>query len=231
MSTQCVQLVDPWPSECALIIPCFNEAGNIGAIVKQAKHYLPKIIVVDDGSTDATSEAAKGAGARVIRLATRQGKGAALTAGWQTAADQGLTWALNMDGDGQHLVSDVPKFFEDLTPQEPALVIGNRMENPAAMPWLRKRVNRWMSSRLSKRAGLVVPDSQCGFRLLHLPSWSRMELTTRHFEIESELITAARRIGIPIRFVPIEAVYNAGGSNINPLIDTFRWLRWFFSSR
>ena len=101
------------------------------------------------------------------------------------------------------------------------------MHNPNAMPWLRRKVNRWMTARLSRRAALPLADSQCGFRLLHLGSLGQMALATRHFEIESELILAAARLGVPVKFVPIQVIYKQGASKINPLVDTLRWFRWF----
>jgi len=213
------------------VIPCRNEARTIGEVVVDARVYLPTVIVVDDGSSDATGAKALASGAEVIALGEPLGKGAALISGWKRAAELGFTWALNMDGDGQHSASDMPAFFQDLQPDEPALVIGNRMLNAKAMPWLRRQVNRWMSKRLSRRTGKPLPDSQCGFRLIHLPSWSRMPLTTKHFEIESELIIASVRLGIPIKFVPVQVIYKGGPSKINPVLDSLRWFRWFFRSR
>ena len=136
-------------------------------------------------------------------------------------------WVLNMDGDGQHLPTDIPAFFQGTDSQKPALVIGNRMHDADRMPWLRRMVNRWMSARLSKASGLPLPDSQCGFRLMHLPTWRKMELQTQHFEIESEMLLAWVRLGVPVRFVPIHVVYRGGRSNINPVVDTARWVRWF----
>ena len=150
-----------------------------------------------------------------------------MLAGWNRASELGFTWALNLDGDGQHSPADIPNFFTALPPDQPALVIGNRMHNPDTMPWLRRKVNRWMTARLSRRAGLPLADSQCGFRLLHLGSLAQMGLATRHFEIESELILASARAGIPVKFVPIQVIYKQGASKINPLVDTIRWFRWF----
>jgi glycosyltransferase involved in cell wall biosynthesis len=200
-------------------------------VVAQSVRHLPKVIVVDDGSSDQTAAKAQAAGAEVLRLWQPGGKGAALAAGWKRAAQLGFTWALNMDGDGQHSPADIPKFLEGRAEGEPMLVIGNRMHNYSVMPWLRRKVNRWMSARLSRRSGQELPDSQCGFRLLHLGCWQRMELDTRHFEVESELILASVRLGVPIRFVPVQVIYKRGRSKIRPFIDSMRWFLWFFQRR
>jgi glycosyltransferase involved in cell wall biosynthesis len=216
-----------WTTHCAVVIPCHNEAETIEALVTQVRKHLPTVLVIDDGSSDGTGARAREAGAEVISLGARQGKGAALITGWRHLAERGFMWALTMDGDGQHSPDDIPSFRTEANPDLPALVIGNRTAHPTAMPWLRRQVNRWMSSRLSRRAGVPLPDSQCGFRLLHLDSWSRMQLTTRHFEMESEIIVAAVRLGMPVKFVPVKVIYKRGHSKINPVIDSYRWFRWF----
>src|SRR5262249_16792919 len=107
------------------------------------------------------------------------------------------------------------------------LVVGNRMHQAQAIPWLRRRVNRWMSRRLSKRAGLTLPDSQCGFRLLELKAWAGLRLTTRHFEVESETLMAFVAAGNRIEFVAIRVIGRGPQSHIHPILDTVRWWRWW----
>jgi glycosyltransferase involved in cell wall biosynthesis len=220
---------------CAAIIPCLNEASHIGAVVRSVFPFLPRIIVVDDGSTDATSREASTAGAEIIRHETNSGKGSAVQRGLGHAHHCGFEWALLMDGDGQHVASDIPKFLDETgtlgsgsagTPR-PTLVIGNRMGDPGSMPWLRRFVNRWMSARLSRRLGMPLPDTQCGFRLVHLPSWSKLRLNTSHFEIESEMVSAFVRAGLTVKFVPVRVVYRNETSKIDPIVDTLRWFRWW----
>ena len=185
---------------------------------------LPAVIVVDDGSSDGTEQEARAAGAEVLRHKRNQGKGAAIQTGFRRAIERGFEWALLMDGDGQHAAADVPKFLNESSAR---LVVGNRMANPDGMPWLRRFVNRWMSARLSERLGMELPDSQCGFRLVHLPSWSKLECVTRHFEIESEMLTAFVEAHYPVKFVPIQVIYDQQASKISPVIDTLRWFRWW----
>src|SRR5687767_1105390 len=98
-----------WAARCAVVIPCQNEAAMIGRVVAGAARYVPQVWVVDDGSTDATSDHARKAGARIIALPRRQGKGAALRAGWAEAARCGFDWVLMLDGDGQHAPEDIPR--------------------------------------------------------------------------------------------------------------------------
>ena len=212
------------PVNCAAVIPCLNEAAHIGAVVRSVLPLLPTVIVVDDGSTDRTKHEAAMAGAEVLVHEKNRGKGAAVQTGLSHAQQRGFTWALLMDGDGQHAASDIPKFLNHVNGQ---LVIGNRMGAAGQMPWLRRFVNRWMSTRLSRRLGKPLPDTQCGFRRVHLPSWSRLNLKTSHFEIESEMLKAFVEAGLVVQFVPIEAVYRHETSKIDPILDTVRWFRWW----
>jgi glycosyltransferase involved in cell wall biosynthesis len=221
-----IALVD-WTRQCVVVIPCFNEAPFIAAIVTEVRRHLPNILVVDDGSTDGTALKARAAGAEVIRLAANSGKGAALRAGWRHAAQQGFAWVLMMDGDGQHAPDDIPRFLSSADNSRAALVVGNRMGDAEAMPWLRRQVNRWMSRRLSRLAGVRLPDSQCGFRLAHLETLMRLPLSARRFEIESETLVTMLAEGHRVEFVPIRVIYESERSNICPFVDTWRWLRWW----
>lgn len=220
-----------WACVCAAVIPCFNEAGVVGDVVREVRRTLPTVIVVDDGSTDQTAENAEAAGAKVLRHPVNRGKGAALSTGWKEANDCRFEWALTMDGDGQHAAHDIPALIDCAEKTGAALVIGNRMHDGTAMPWLRRHVNHWMTRRLSKIVGTPLDDSQCGFRLINLQAWSRLALTTRRFEIESELLVAFLSAKCKVKFVPIQAIYNSKPSNIRPLKDSCRWLRWWLGQR
>jgi len=216
-----------WANQCAAVIPCFNEAGHIAAVVAGVQRHLPNVVVVDDGSTDDTADQAKAAGADVVRFSKNSGKGSALRAGWQRAAEHGFHWVLMLDGDGQHAPDDIPNFFVCAEKSDATLVIGNRMKNCRAMPWLRRQANRWMSRRLSRLTGERLPDSQCGFRLACLDTLLRLPRPVDRFEIESEVLVAFLAAGQKAGFVPIQTIYKTGASKIHPLADTWRWLRWW----
>ena len=220
-----------WAGQCAAVIPCFNEAPHIHRVVRQVRRHLPRVFVVDDGSSDGTSRVAAGAGAEVIRHAFNLGKGMALRTGWRHAFEHGFKWALTLDGDGQHSPDDGPNFFARAERGASKLVVGNRMDRPGTMPPLRRRVNRWMTRRLSNLTGACLADSQCGFRLVHLETLARLSLTTRRFEIESELLTAFLGAGHLVDFVPIKVIYDGGASRIRPLADSYRWACWWFAER
>jgi glycosyltransferase involved in cell wall biosynthesis len=182
--------------------------------------------VVDDGSSDDTAIEAERAGAVVLRHKVNQGKGAALQTGWRQAFRSGFSWAFCVDGDGQHAADDVPAFFKAAECTSATLLIGNRMPGARGMPPLRRWVNRFMSRRISKISGQVLPDTQCGLRLMNLKVWAKLDIRAEHFEIESEVLLNFIRARERVEFVPIQVIYKDERSKIEPLHDTVRWLRW-----
>ena len=216
-----------WQKATAAVIPCLNEETTVRSLVHLVRKHVDAVCVIDDGSSDATAERAEEAGARVIRHAASRGKGASLRAGWRWAQSQGFAWALALDGDGQHSPSDIPSFFETAERTYAALTVGNRMGDRGKMPLLRRIVNRWMSRRLSLLVGRDLPDSQCGFRLMNLDAFSRMPISTAHFEIESEVLVSFVRAGHRVEFVPISVIYKSEKSKISPVRDSLRWFAWW----
>ena len=218
-----------WPTVCAAVIPCLNESASIRDVVTRTLPHFQTVLVVDDGSSDETRSQATAAGAQVIPHRANLGKGMALRTGFDRARAQGFTWALALDGDGQHAPEDISKFFMCAERTGAALVVGNRFGEPEKIPWVRRFVNRWMTARLSRLTGVPLADSQCGFRLINLEAVVRLQLETGHFETESELLVQCLRAGLKVEFVPVQVIYATGKSKIRPLVDAWRWLRWWFA--
>jgi hypothetical protein len=143
------------------------------------------------------------------------------------ALESGHEWAVTLDGDGQHAPDELPSFLDWARADAARLVVGNRMPDASSIPWLRRQVNRWMSRRLSRRLGKHLPDTQCGYRLIHLPAWSALPLRTERFEVESETLMAFVLAGWPVEFVPIRVIARGRSSHIRPLADTIRWWKWW----
>lgn len=216
------------PLHCGAVIPCHNEAASIASVVHGIRSFVPWVLVVDDGSTDGTGLIARQAGARLLSQDRRSGKGAALRCGWKATRQAGFEWVLMLDGDGQHAPEDAPRLLAAASLRHP-LIVGNRF--PARdMPWQRRLVNAWMSRRLTRLAGRPLPDSQCGYRLAHLPTLLDLNIGTRHFEIESEMCLAFSRAGHAVEFVPVTPRYGPERSKIRPVLDSWRWLRWYRSA-
>jgi glycosyltransferase involved in cell wall biosynthesis len=215
------------PTNCAAVIPCLNESASVAPLVAAVRVHLASVLVVDDGSTDETASLAESAGAVVIKHARNLGKGAALKTGLAHALKQNFEWAVTLDGDGQHAPEDLPALWRGAEQTGALLVIGNRMNEARKMPWLRRQVNRWMSRRLSQRAGWPLPDTQSGFRLIHLRTWAALSLNTEHFEVESEMLLAFLAAEHPVAFVPIQVICRSRSSHICPVMDSLRWWKWW----
>jgi glycosyltransferase involved in cell wall biosynthesis len=215
------------PMKCAAVIPCFNEARTIAPLIAAMSQYLPPALVVDDGSIDSTATLARDAGATVVSHEHNLGKGAALKTGLSLALKQGFEWAVTLDGDGQHAPGDLPAFLQCAERTGARLIIGNRMHDARAIPWLRRQVNYWMSCQLSRCIGRHLPDTQCGFRLIHLKTWATLSLHTERFEIESEMLMAFLAANHLVEFVPIRVVGCNRHSHIHPVADTLRWWKWW----
>jgi glycosyltransferase involved in cell wall biosynthesis len=155
------------------------------------------------------------------------GKGAALRTGLSQALERGFEWALTLDGDGQHAPDELSAILRCAEQGGASLVVGNRMHNARAIPWLRRQVNWWMSRKLSRLAGRSLPDTQCGLRLIHLATWASLPLKTERFEVESETLMAFLAAGQRVEFVPIRVIRSGRRSHIHPVTDSLRWLRWW----
>ena len=214
---------------CA-IIPALNAAGTIGKVVKEIKELGIDPIVIDDGSNDQTSKVSRENGAIVLKNEVNSGKGASLREGIARALSERYDRIFTLDADGQHSPGDIPNFLSLLNTKPQAdMIIGNRMNSPAGMPLIRKLTNRFMSRVLSGICGQKIPDTQNGFRLIKSSLLENIELKSRRFEIESELIIKAAAKRALIISVPITSIYQNRQSRINPIADTFRFVKFIIS--
>jgi len=211
-----------------VIIPTYNEAKEIARLVTEIRGHNLEVLVIDDGSEDNTAEIAKENEATVLRNPNNQGKGASLIRGFDYALNNNFEAVVTMDGDGQHLPSDIPYFIRLAEYSESGIFIGNRIAKIKTMPWLRLLTNKFMSWFLSMLAKQRIPDSQCGFRLIKKAVLEKVKLKTSKYETESEILIQASRLGFKIESVPIKTIYSGQKSQIDPFIDTLRFIRFIF---
>lgn len=209
-----------------VIIPTYNESKAIAGLVRQIHEQNLEVVVVDDGSQDNTSQIARDNGATVLRNETNQGKGAALIKGFNYVLNKDFDAIIAMDGDGQHLTTEIPFFIRLAEFSDTAIVIGNRMQQRKNMPLVRVLTNKFMSWLISYVAGQKIPDTQCGFRLIKTEVLEKLKLSTSKYETESEIIIKASRLGFKIESVPIKTIYEGEKSQINPLVDTLRFFKY-----
>jgi len=211
-----------------VVIPARDAEATLGAVVRGMKKALPEatVLVVDDGSTDATSEAARDAGADVIRHEVNRGKGAALQTGFDEASRRGVESVITLDADGQHDPACAPGLLGALDASD--VVIGSRDRDRAGMPWIRRATNSVMTSIVSGLAGTKIEDTQSGYRAIRSEVLAAVRPGSFRFEYESEFLIEAGRKGFRIGSVPIPTLYNAPRSHIDPFRDTVRFIRLLF---
>lgn len=205
------------------VIPCFNEENFIGDMVTRARIYADKVIVIDDGSTDNTSEVAKAAGAEVIRHERRRGAGAATKSGFEAAKTNNADILVTLDGDGQHNPDEIPQVLAPILHNKADLVIGSRFLQPIStnlnqVPKYRKfgiDVITWLYNLGSKKK---VSDSQSCFRAHNRKLLESIDITEDGFGFSVEVLVKARNKGLVIAEVPISCIYHTQGSSLNPII-------------
>lgn len=196
------------------LVAAYEEGPRIGAVVAAARRHLP-VVVVDDGSTDATAVEAEQAGATVVRLSPNGGKGAAIRRGFAHALAAGSPAVVTLDGDGQHDADEIPRFLEAFDARRAELIIGRR--DYAAMPPLRRLSNTLGSLALGLAIGRSVPDNQSGFRLVgRVLMGAMLDSDESGFEFEVEMIARCVALGLPIEAVPIRTIYDGAPSHIRP---------------
>ncbi len=212
-----------------VIIPCKDLESEVGGVVKGVRSLGLDldVAVVDDGSEDETSRAAREAGAHVLRHEVNQGKGAALKTGFEYAVEKGYEAVITIDGDGQHDPAAIPDFLETVEKSDADVIIGTRMHAVGEMPRLRIWTNRTTSRVVSFLAGQDIPDSQSGYRLIRVRVLRDIAgaLVTTRYDTESEVLIRAARRGYRTAAVAIESIYTGAVSHINPVVDTFRFVR------
>jgi glycosyltransferase involved in cell wall biosynthesis len=196
------------------LIPGYNEAERIRAVIEASKAFLP-VLVVDDGSTDETAAIAEAAGATVLRQVPNQGKGAALKRGFRWAIDNGADAVLMLDADGQHDPAEIPKFLHTHTTNTSDLIIGYR--NFSEMPFTRKVANTIGRASLSWAMGQKILDNQSGYRLVSTRLMqATLESDEAGFEFEVDMVVLCIRRGMRLDWVPIRTIYAGEGSHIKP---------------
>ena len=208
----------------AVIIPALNAERTIAKVVTDARNELEPVLVIDDGSGDATGDVARAAGATVLRHDVNRGKGAALKTGFAWAMERGFDGVITLDADGQHLPREIGKFIDARAETNADLIIGGRSHLFGGMLPRRRNANRFSAWSISKAAGVRVTDSQSGFRFYSANLLRKLELRTNGFDMESEVIVRAGRGGLRIVTIDIDLGFVDGisTSHYKPLKYTLR---------
>ena len=191
-----------------VVIPTYNNAGTIDSVVNKALVECNDIIVVNDGSTDETSSILRSIPRiTLVEYDKNKGKGYALKKGFAQALQMGFSYAITIDGDGQHYPEDIPLFLQANQQHSGSLIIGNRnltgIERSKGSSFANKFSNFWFFIQTGKR----LSDTQTGYRLYPIKKLPLLSLLTSRYEAELELLVFSSWHGISIHPIPIEVYY------------------------
>lgn len=204
-----------------IVMPAYNEAGRIGSVLERLPSLLLgerlHVVVVDDGSTDATADRARDHGASVIRLSRNSGKGAAMKVGLEAATEAYPSAVVFMDTDGQHDPADLRSVVEPVVTDRADMVVGSRYMVDGSRcntPRNRYAVRCMVRGMLRRILHIPVTDPFSGYRCLSPEAASAMEFFGDHYETELEMAFEAARLDLRVAEVPIRRIYGAGMSKM-----------------
>lgn len=196
--------------DLVVVIPALNEALRIRDVVEGALAECPRVIVIDDGSDDGTAGRIADLPVTVLRHERRMGKGASLRDGFAHALAMGARAIVSMDGDGQHLPSDIPRLLAAANRHPGHIVIGARLRRRSQQPLYRRLANEFADWGIAWGTGYQLADSQSGQRLYPAAVAALAEVPGEDFVFEAQiLISAAQQLGTRCVSVPIESRYKS----------------------
>lgn len=208
-----------------IIVPVYNNVGTINDVVQRILRFCQDVIVVDDGSTDGSSDSLEDLGAMVVRYEKNRGKGYALKTGFKEAKARGFERAITIDADGQHFPEDIPVFATEAKEHPDAMLVGSRNLRMENMPGGNTFANKFSNFWFRLQTGVNLPDTQSGFRLYQLNHIGKLHFLTYRYEAELELLVFQCWKGIRMLPVGINVYYPPEGERVThfrPFRDFFR---------
>jgi glycosyltransferase involved in cell wall biosynthesis len=200
------------PSRRLVALPVYNEARHVDRVLDEVRrHSGAEILVVDDGSSDGTSEIlARRSDVRVVRHEQNRGYGAALLTAFQYAQDHDFELLVTIDCDGQHEPCRIPKFFDAAT-DDVDLVSGSRylaqFEGDTPPPPERRQINEQVTAELNRRLGLNLTDAFCGFKCYRVEALRRLNIHEAGYAMPLEFWVQAVAAGFKIIELPVPLIY------------------------
>lgn len=213
-----------------VVIPVYNAGRSLRYLCSELHTFIPAdIIFIDDGSSDNSQNILEEFGFHYISHPRNLGKGRALRTGMQYARKKNYDFVLTLDSDLQHPPEYIPKFLRLINKDR--IIIGQR-SNYSNMPLHRRFSNSATSILISIRCGILVRDSQCGFRLYPIKLCSNHQFKEDGFQFESEILIKGLLMGYQVQHISIPTVYGREKSSMRNIRDTIKfaamYLRSFF---
>jgi glycosyltransferase involved in cell wall biosynthesis len=201
------------------VVPALQAEKTVGSVVRGLLSVLPdrkgpRVVVVDDGSTDRTASEAEHAGATLLRHPENLGKGAALRSGMAFARDAGASAVVTVDADGQHPPEEAARVALHPAPRE-ALVLGVRDLRRDGAPWPNRFSNGFSNVFLSWFGGVPLSDSQCGLRRYPVPETLALGARSNGYAFEAETLLRAARLGWRIDQLPVRVIYPPASERVS----------------
>jgi len=209
------------------VIPVYNNAGTLREVAEQCRERMDRVLVVDDGSTDAAAATLlDGLDLAVIRHDTNRGKGAALLTAAHHVGDRGGTHMITIDADAQHSPDDLPAFLAAIEEDSDAVIVGSRDFSHPSVPGSSRFGRAFSNFWLRLETGISLPDTQSGFRVYPVRHLLRLGLRGQRYDFEVEALTRAAWAGLPLRSVPVRVWYpdrrEDRVSSFRPFVDNHR---------
>jgi glycosyltransferase involved in cell wall biosynthesis len=194
-------------SNVLVLVPAFNEQASVGSVIRNLRDHQFNVLLISDGSTDATASIAWASGSKVLELPINLGVGGALRAGFKYAHRNGFEAVVQVDADGQHPVSEIENLIQAANNSDAHMVIGSRFKNDAGkmeVSGFRRIVMRVLSRTASAAANEKISDSTSGFRVIRQPllaEFSR-QFANNYLGDTYEAVIAAGRAGYRVQEIP-----------------------------
>ena len=217
---------DCWENKFCVIIPSYNNATKIEAVINDVLLQTNNVIVINDGATDNTAQLlAHYKNIKVISYPQNKGKGYAVKKGFKKAIELGYEYAITIDSDGQHCAEDISKFINACFINQNAIIIGNRSIIKGKISRKSSFANNLSNFWFLVITGIKLDDTQSGFRLYPIKKMQHILTLTRRYEFEIEIMVKASWQNIPIESIPISVIYppeNERISHFRPVVDFIR---------
>ena len=173
-----------------IIIPTYNNERTLAEVIRSVRTVCDDVMVINDGSTDSTSQIIKEFGDSIIAMeySPNRGKGHALKTAFREAVRRGYEYAVTIDSDGQHSVDDLPSFWQTISQYPDSLLVGSRGMHHPNMPQQNTFANKFSNFWFTVQTAKKLPDTQTGFRAYPLRKLPCLGLLTRRYEAELELL-------------------------------------------